>query len=96
MIGERTRKVVPLNYKPINADTGHEVVKPRSHDQPYYLLDPVLLLKILSLLYPGELLILWGTLLDICCLLNPRNAVPDNDTPDLKLPVILALDNLAH
>lgn len=94
MIGERTRKVVPLNCKPINADTRHEVVKPRSHDQSYYLLAQVLL-KILSLC-PGELpLILWDPLLDICCLLNPRNALPDNGAPDFKLPIILALDKLA-
>lgn len=75
MIGERTRRIVPPNYRPLSEDTSQEIVTPRSHDQSYHLITQVLLL-LLSLLYPGEFpLILWGPLLDFCWLLDPWSIV---------------------
>lgn len=48
MIGERTRKVVAPNSKPVNEDTRPGLGMPRSHDQPYYLPAQVLQLNFMQ------------------------------------------------
>lgn len=94
MIGERTRKVVPPNCWPINEDTGQEIVIPKSHDRPYYLLTQVLLF-LLSLLYSEEIpLILWGLLLDFCCRWDHKNIAADKWCYQFHMPK-LSLGNLA-